>query len=75
MAHTPTTADAKKLIGHKIATLRDKKGYTQERLAEAIGISLSHVAKIEIGLHAPRLETLLKIAKELHVEVKELIPF
>lgn len=75
MARTPSMTDAKKLLGHKIATLRDKKGYTQERFAEAIGLSLSHIAKIEIGLHAPRLDTLLKMAKELNVEVNELIPF
>lgn len=75
MPHTPTLADAKKLLGHKIATIRKKKGYTQERLAEAIQISHSHLASIEIGFHAPRLDTLLKIVTELNVKVSDLFPF
>ncbi len=75
MPHMPNISDARKLIGHKIATTRKKKGYTQERFSEAVGLSLSHLASLEIGIHAPRLETLLKIAKELNVEVKDLISF
>ncbi len=75
MSNIPTLSNAKKLIGHKIATIRKKKGYTQERLAEAIKLSHAHLASIEIGLHAPRLETLLRIADELDVPVRDLLPF
>jgi transcriptional regulator with XRE-family HTH domain len=75
MSHTPKLADAKKLIGHKIAAMRKKKGYTQERLAEATQISHAHLASIEIGKHAPRLDTMLKIVSELDVKVSDLIPF
>ena len=75
MPHTPTLSEAKKLLGHKIATIRKKKGYTQERLAEAIQISHAHLASIEIGRHAPRLDTLLRIGAELDVQVRDLIAF
>ncbi|MEI8229989.1 MAG: type II toxin-antitoxin system antitoxin SocA domain-containing protein [Candidatus Peregrinibacteria bacterium] len=34
---------------HILTTLRDQHGYTQEKLAKAIGVSRQHLAKVEAG--------------------------
>ena len=36
-------------LGLRIKMLRTEKGLTQEKLAEALGISLEHIGKIERG--------------------------
>ena len=48
---------------------------TQEKLAEFIGVSRTHMGHIEQGRKSPSLELLEKIAKILKVKVSELIPY
>jgi transcriptional regulator with XRE-family HTH domain len=57
-----------------IKVLREKKGWTQEKLAQEAGISYQTLIKIEHGgIKNPRLETLIKIAKSLEVAIDKLI--
>ena len=37
------------VIAKNIKCLREKKGYTQEQLAEATELSVSHLSKVESG--------------------------
>jgi len=54
--------------------LRNKKGWTQERLAREAGISYNTLIKIERGgIRNPKLETLIKLAKALSVSIDDLI--
>jgi len=54
--------------------LRNKKGWSQERLAREAGISYNTLIKIERGgIKNPRLETLIKLAKALGVSIDVLI--
>ena len=56
-------------LGLKIAYYRKKRGYTQENLAEKVGISLNFLAQVE-GTGTIRgisLETLFKMADVLQV--------
>ena len=46
---------------------------TQGVLARKAGVSLGYVARLEIGRHAPKLSTLLKIAKALDVPLAKLL--
>jgi len=46
--------------------LRLEAGLTQERLAELVGVSQAHVAKIERGKVDPRLSTINRILKALN---------
>lgn len=62
----------KKQIGSRIQTLRKEKGITQEKLAEAAGLDRVGVGYIEQGVRAARLRSLLRIAKVLGCEVREL---
>ena len=57
-----------------IKALREKKGWTQEKLAQQAGISYQTLIKIEHGgIKNPRMETLIKIAKSLEVSIDKLI--
>ena len=53
---------------------RNKKDWTQERLARESGISFHTLIKIESGrIKNPRLETLIKLAKALGVSIDRLV--
>lgn len=59
----------------RIKSLRNKRGYTQEKLAEMIGISTNHLSKLEIAGSNPSFETISKLSQALDVEIKELFNF
>jgi transcriptional regulator with XRE-family HTH domain len=64
-----------KSIGKRIKYLRERKGLTQEKLAEKAGLSLDFIGKIEVSINKPGLKSLIKIAKALDVHLKELFNF
>ena len=54
--------------------LRNKKSWSQEKLAREAGISYNTLIKIERGgIKNPRLETLIKLARALGVLIDKLI--
>jgi putative transcriptional regulator len=62
----------------RIKQLREKKGWTQEALAEKVGVSRVHLANIESDDSAshhrtPSLALLDKLAKALKVRVADLL--
>lgn len=65
----------KKLLGKRIQELRKARKYTQEELAEMIGIGTPNISNFETGKFSPAVETLEKLAKALNVEVYELYLF
>ena len=64
--------DIKKELGEKIKRLRNKKGLTQEQLAEKIDISSRNLSKIELGLSFVKAETLERILESLDVTTEEM---
>ena len=61
-------------IADNLKKLRDKKGYSLERVARLADLSLNTIVKIENGVNTnPTIETLTKIAKALEVGVDDLI--
>jgi XRE family transcriptional regulator, regulator of sulfur utilization len=56
-----------------LASLRKNKGMSQEALAEACGLSLRAVQRIEAGETSPRPHTIKVLAETLGVPVSELI--
>ena len=56
----------------RIKELRDKKGWSQERLAEESEIHRTFIAGIEVGGRNPSLATLARLADALGVKVKDL---
>ena len=62
-------------FGRKLRRLRLGRDITQERFAEAIGISTTFLGLIERGVNAPSFETIEDIARALRVPVGELFQF
>jgi transcriptional regulator with XRE-family HTH domain len=56
-----------------LVKLREKKGMTQEQLAEWVELSPMHVSVIERGVKLPKLETLINIANVLDVSADVLL--
>lgn len=68
-----SNAKLPKTIGKRVQKRRSEVGYTQEKLAEMIGISRAYMGFIEQGRNAPSLEVLQKIAKALKIPLKDLL--
>lgn len=67
--------DIKKLLGKRIKELRNKKGFTQDKLSEMADITQRNLSKIECGKVFVTANTLAKIISALGVEAEELFTF
>lgn len=57
-----------------LAKLRKEKGFTQEGLARKANISFHTLVKIENGgIKNPRIETVIKLAKALGINLDDLV--
>lgn len=54
-----------KTVGERIKTLREKKNYSQETLANLVGVAVSTICMYENGDRTPRDEIKVKISKAL----------
>ena len=61
------------LLGNRIRIAREKKGITQETLAERVNISPSHISVIERVVKTARIDTVARIANELDVSADYLL--
>ncbi|WP_100332757.1 helix-turn-helix domain-containing protein [Bacillus xiapuensis] len=60
--------------GRRIRAFRKLKGYTQERLAQKLGLSISVLGDIERGYRPLSKELMQQIADELQIQADELRP-
>jgi transcriptional regulator with XRE-family HTH domain len=67
--------DHKTLMGRRIRHLRNIGQMTQEQLGQKAGLSYKYVGAIERGEKNAPIETLIKIATALKVELHELFIF
>ena len=68
-----TDDDIIKRIGLNITIVREKRGLTQEKLAELAGLHRAYIGQIERGEKNIGLRNLEKIARALGVEARDLI--
>lgn len=61
------------LLGKQIRKQRQSMGWTQERLAEAIGVSTSFIGHIERGTRKASIDTLVEIANAMDVSTDFLL--
>ena len=59
------------LIGNKVYELRDRKGITQEVLANAVGVTRQTVIAIEKGNYTPSVLLALRIAAFFKLPVEQ----
>ena len=64
-----------KLFGKRIKEIRKRKHFTQEKLAEILGVDDQTISRIETGHYFTSYENLEKIAQTLGVDVKDLFEF
>jgi len=64
--------EIKVLIGLRLKELRRAKSMTQEMLSEKVGISSKYLSSIERGKENPTLDTLIKLAIALNVELSDM---
>jgi len=57
----------------RLVALRKQRGWTQQALADALGLNLTQVKRYEIGSSQPSLDALKKIALTLSVSLDELV--
>ena len=61
------------LLGENIQRVRKFRGMNQQELADAIGINMQSLSKIERGVNFPTFDTLEKITSVLGVTLNELL--
>jgi len=57
----------------RLVTLRKAQGYTQQSLADAVGMHVNQIKKYEAGSAQPTLSALVKLAQTLHVSIDEMV--
>lgn len=62
-------------IGENIRKVRDLKGFSQQALAESIGLSQKQLSRIETNQVSPTFDTLEKICDALGITLKNLLQF
>jgi len=62
-------------FGKNLKQLRKKYGFTQESLAAAAGLDLSHIARMETAKRNPKLTTLMALAHAFGISFSELMDF
>ncbi|GKS14394.1 putative HTH-type transcriptional regulator YazB [Paenibacillus chitinolyticus] len=64
----------KNAVAQRIRAFRKLKGYTQNQLAELLGVSIAVLGSIERGTRKPDTRMIQKISNALSIEPEELLP-
>ena len=57
----------------RLIELRKQRGLTQQGLADAIDLHVNQIKRYEAGTAQPTLDTLVRLAKELHTTLDDLV--
>lgn len=60
-------------IGYKVKQIRLQKGITQEQLAEAVGVGVTHISHLETGSGTVSLKVFLAIVNYLDCSADEIL--
>ena len=64
---SPEEAALAREVARRITAFREAHQLSQRALAERLGMPQPNLARLELGLHTPTLETLARLARELHM--------
>ena len=62
-----------KRLGKNVSERRKQLGWTQEQVAERVGVDAETISRFERGVNLPSLPTLEKLSTALHSSVGELL--
>ncbi len=71
--HNRKKAPEAVLFGQALRRFRTERGWSQERLAEAAGITLNYVGNLERGEQGPSLHIIVRLARALGIDVTTLL--
>ncbi len=60
-------------VGARIRSVRQRQKMTQERLADAVGVGVTHISHIETGNSIPSLQVFVDILNALDCSADELL--
>lgn len=63
----------RRLLAEAVRAKRKEAGFSQEKLAEKADLSTVFISRIERGKESPSVDNLVKIAKALGVQVRDLV--
>lgn len=66
----PDKEQARRSLGERIKRLRTEQGFTQEQLAERVGITKSNICNIEAGKYSVGFDILIKISTALGTKLE-----
>lgn len=61
-------------VAQNIRDFRNKKGFTQGKLAIETGLSRNTIVNFETGKRDPKVKDLRKIARALEIPIKQFLP-
>lgn len=61
-----------RVFGQNVRLIREKEGWTQDRLSEETGLHRTYISGVERGVRNPTIEIVQKIAKALNADVPDL---
>jgi transcriptional regulator with XRE-family HTH domain len=62
-----------KSVGARVRALREKRGLSQQELADLVGVHLSQLSRLERGTSLPSAETVLALARALRATTDALL--
>ena len=68
-----TEQELKDIFGKNIKTLRIRKKWSQEKLAESVGVSRNTISEFETGQNFAHAKTLVNLALAFETEIYELL--
>ena len=71
----PSIQKHRRLLGEAIRSYRREAGFSQELLAEKADLSTVFISRVERGVANSSVDSLVRIARALHVQVKDFFTF
>jgi len=69
----PATREKLKDFGPRLRSFREKRGLTQQDLAQAVGTTMMLISRYERGMHLPAADKVVALARVLHVTTDALL--
>ena len=71
---SPRERELRRRLAGAVKRERERRGWTQEELAEKADLHSRHVQKLEYGLVNASLKTLARLSEALDLDVRRLFP-